>query len=38
MPWTAAAALQTASQKEARVPTTEFFTGMFDNRRAVSDG
>lgn len=38
MPWTAAAALQTASQKEARVPTTELFTGMFDNRRAVSDG
>lgn len=38
MPWTAAAALETAAQKEARVPTTEFFTGMFDNRRAVSDG
>jgi hypothetical protein len=38
MPWVADAAIQTAAQKDARVPTTEFFTGMFDNRRAVSDG
>jgi hypothetical protein len=37
-PWTDPAALQTAAEKDARVPTTEFFTGMFDNRRAVSDG
>lgn len=38
MPWVADAAIQTAAQKEARVPTTEFYTGIFDNRRAVSDG
>lgn len=38
MPWVADAAIQTAAQKEARVPTTEFYTGMFDNRRSVSDG
>jgi hypothetical protein len=38
LPWVDPASLQTAAQKEARVPSTEFYTGMFDNRRAVSDG
>lgn len=38
MPWVDPGAIQTAAQRDARIPSTEFFTGMFDNRRAVSDG
>lgn len=33
LPWVDPDSLKTVERKAGRVPTTEFFTGMFDNRR-----